>query len=435
MSEKLRDSKWDRDGVVYNILKDTPLPKMAKVSQYFDSKHIEDIASVVRTEFDKPEISKTIKKGMSICITCGSRGLASIDIIIREVVTNVKRLGGEPFIIPAMGSHGGATAKGQTQVVEGLGVTEEFCGAPIRATMETVKIGVNIDGKDVRIDKFAAASDGIIVLGRVKPHTAFRGKYESGLHKMCAIGLAKQEGAQICHVDGFGKMNHNVEAFGDAIFEKAPVIFGLGTVENAFDQTCIIEAIPVNEINNRETELLALAYSLMPRIYIQDIDILLVDQIGKNFSGDGMDPNITGTFSTPFANGGPNVQRYVVFDLSKETHGNALGLGQVDFSTKRVFDKIDYDSAYPNALTCTVVSGVKVPVILTNDKLAIQAAIFTCVGIDKKNPRIVRISNSSHISKIFVSEALKNEVENNENMNFESKFNELSFDNVDNLKV
>lgn len=435
MSENLRDSKWDRDGVIYKILKDTPLPKMAKVSQHFDSKHIEDIPSVVRAEFDKPEIAKTIKKGMSICITCGSRGLASIDVIIREVVTNVKRLGGEPFIIPAMGSHGGATAEGQQQVVEGLGVTEEFCGAPIRSTMETVIIGKNKDGIDVRIDKYAAASDGIIVLGRVKPHTAFRGKYESGLHKMCAIGLAKQEGAQVCHVDGFGKMDHNVEAFGDAILEKAPVIFGLATVENAFDQTCIIEAVPVNKINKREPELLSIAYSLMPKIYIDDIDILVIDQIGKNFSGDGMDPNITGSFSTPFATGGPNVQRYVVLDLSEETHGNALGLGQADFSTKRVYDKIDYDAAYPNALTCTVVTGVRVPLILKNDKLALQAAIFTCVGIDKKRPRIVRISNSSHITHIFVSEALKEDVKQNENMVFESDFSDISFDAEDNLEL
>ena len=266
-----------------------------------------------------------------------------------------------------MGSHGGATAKGQKEMLEGLGVTEEYVGAPIYSSMEVVHVGDTVDGKKVFIDKYAAESDGIIVAGRVKPHTAFRGEYESGIYKMMAIGLGKQKGAEETHEEGFGRMAYNVVTYGDTILKNAPILFGLAFIENAFDDTAIIEAVEKDKIAQREPELLEIAKSLMPAIEIKDFDVLIVDQIGKNFSGDGMDPNITATYCTPYASGGPVVQRYVVLDLSEETHGNALGAGMADLGTKRLFDKIDFDAAYPNALTCTVLMGAKVPVIMKND--------------------------------------------------------------------
>jgi len=435
MSTTFRDSSWDRDGVIAGILEPVKIPKMAKVRQLFNDSKIEDIPKAIEAEFNRPEITKTIKKDASIAITAGSRGIANIPLIIREVVKNVKRLGGRPFIIPAMGSHGGATAAGQKEMLEGLGITEEYIGAPIRSTMETTCIGINVDNKPVLIDAYAAASDGIIVVGRVKPHTAFRGDYESGLYKMMAIGLGKQKGAEVCHAEGFGRMAHNVVVFGDTILKNAPILFGLAILENAFDDTAIIQAIAREDIPAREPELLEKARSLMPAIGIKDIDILVVDKIGKNFSGDGMDPNITATYCTPYASGGPVVQRYVVLDLSDETHGNAMGAGMAEIGTKRMFDKIDFDAAYPNALTCTVLMGAKIPVIMKNDKTAIQAAIYTCVDIDKENPRIVRIANTSHIETIIVSEALKEEIAANSGLVLLEPFHEVEFDVDGNLNI
>ena len=435
MSTTFRDSSWDRDGVIAGILDPVRIPRMARVRQLFDDTRVDDIPKAIEEQFNKPEIAKTIKQDASIAITAGSRGIANIPVIIREVVRNVKRLGGKPFVIPAMGSHGGATAAGQKEMLEGLGVTEEFVGAPIRSTMETVQIGVNADNKPVLIDAYAAASDGIIVVGRVKPHTAFRGDYESGLYKMMAIGLGKQKGAEVCHAEGFGRMAHNVVAFGNTILNNAPILFGLAILENAFDDTAIIEAVAREAIPTREPELLDKARKLMPAIGIQDIDILVVDKIGKNYSGDGMDPNITATYCTPYASGGPVVQRYVVLDLSDETHGNAMGAGMAEIGTKRMFDKIDFDAAYPNALTCTVLIGAKIPVIMKNDKTAIQAAIFTCVDIDKDNPRIVRIANTSHIETIIVSEALADEVAANPSLELLEPFGEVEFDLEGNLNI
>lgn len=431
----LRNSEWDRNGVVAGILKDVALPKMALVEQSFDSKRIDDIPAVIRRELGKTEIASTLHGDMRVAITAGSRGIKNIVLILREIVSVLKNYGVTPFIIPAMGSHGGATAKGQVEVLNALGITEESVGAPIESTMETVHLGFTDDGKEVRIDKNAYNADGIVVVNRIKVHTAFHGRYESGLYKMMTIGLGKQEGAEICHSEGFGKMAHNIQYFGDVHVENRKILFGVGIVENAFDETSIIEAIPRERIKDREPELLDLARKMMPKLFFDDIDVMIVDQIGKNYSGSGQDPNITGAYGTPYVSGKPEVQRYVILDLSDETHGNGIGAGRAEFATKRLFDKLDFDSFYPNALTCTVITGAKVPMILNNDKLAIQAAVFTCVGIDKKNPRIVRISNTSNVRRIMVSEALAKEIEKSKNMRFLTNFKPFAFDGNGNLRI
>ena len=305
-----------------------------------------------------------------------------------------------------MGSHGGATAEGQRQMVESYGVTEEYIGAPIKSSMETVVIGHVKDGREVHMDKYASEADGVILLCRVKPHTAFRGEYESGMLKMLAIGVAKQQGAESCHAHGFGEMAKNVVDFGKVYLEKANILFGLAAMENSFDNTCKIEAVLKEDIVKREPELLKEAKALMPKIMFPKFDVLIIDQIGKNFSGDGADPNVSATYCTPYASGGPEFERYAVLDLSEETHGNAIGMGMADVSTKRLYDKVDFDACYPNALTSTVLSGVKVPLILNTDELAIKTAIFSAVHADKANPKIVRIKNTSHIDEIWISEAL-----------------------------
>jgi len=433
MTSKLRDSAWDHDGIIRSILDPVVIPKMAVVRQRFDGAAIGDIPAAISGEFTRPEIAAAIEPGMSIAITVGSRGLANLPIIVREIVGNVKKLGGVPFIFPAMGSHGSATADGQRAMLEGFGVTESAVGAPIRATMETVVVGQTSKGQDVHADRYAANADGIIVLGRVKPHTAFRGVYESGLMKMMAIGIGKQKGAEACHTEGFGKMAENVPAFGKVILERTNVLFGIAVLENAFDETARIEAIPKREIERREPELLKLAKALMPSILIPRFDVLIVDKIGKNFSGDGADPNITGTYCTPYASGGPEFERYVVLDISEETHGNSLGVGMADVTTKRLYDKTDFDASYPNALTSRVVATVKMPMVMESDKLAIQAALFTCVHADLRAPKIVRILNTSHLGDISISESLLHEAAGSDRMEVIEDAREFDFDASGNL--
>jgi hypothetical protein len=396
----------DTMGIVSELVKDIQLPKMAKVRQRFFRERIEDVPAAVRAGLAKDEIVRTIKPGMHIAITGGSRGVANIAVILREIAAFVKEKGGHPFIIPAMGSHGGATAEGQVEVLDSYGITEAFCGCPIRATMDTLQIGITAEQHPVFIDRYAAEADGIIVVNRVKPHTCFRGPYESGLMKMMAIGLGKQKGADVCHEAGFKHMAKMVPLFANAILANSNILFGLATLENPFDETCKVISLTKGEIPEKEPALLCEAKSLMPRILLGETDVLIVDKIGKNFSGDGMDPNITGTFCSPYASGGIKAQRVVVLDLSDETHGNAVGMGMADVATKRLFEKADLEKTYPNGFTSTIISNVKIPVLLKNDKEAIQAAIKICNEIDKGRPRMIRIANSLHIEYIYISEAL-----------------------------
>jgi len=433
MGEKFRDSQWDRHGVIDDILKSVRIPRMARVAQKFEDTTIRDIPAALAKEFDKKEIAGTIKPGMSIAVTAGSRGIANIAVILKETVDQLKKLGAKPFLFPAMGSHGGATAEGQLLILKSYGITEESMGCPIKSSMETVVIGQTPEGKPISVDKYANEADGIVAVARIKPHTAFRGKFESGLLKMLAIGMGKQKGAEGCHDEGFGRMAYNVEVYADVIMAKTKVLFGIAIVENAFDNTCLVESVLAENFKEREPELLQKARDWMPRIYIPKFDILIVDQIGKNFSGDGADPNISGSYCTPFASGGPEWQRYVILDLSEETHGNAIGLGMADFSTKRVFDKLDFDATYPNGFTSTVVSGVRVPVILKSDELAIKSAIFVCTNIDKTKPKIVRIKNTSHIEEISISEALVDEAKTHTNMTMLEEPKEVIFDKDGNL--
>ena len=433
MSQGTRASLWDRNGVIQAMLKPVQLPKMAVVRQLFDRNEITDIPAVVGSELSRDWVRKGVKPGMSIAITVGSRGIADIALIVREIVRNLKALGAQPFLFPAMGSHGGATDEGQRQVLEGYGVTEQYVGAPIRATMETKVIGRSRDGQAVHLDRYAAEADGIIVVGRVKPHTAFRGAYESGLMKMMAIGMGKQRGAEICHAEGFGKMAERVYDFGTTVLANAKILFGVAIIENAYDRVARIEAIPKKEIEAREPVLLKEARSLMPRILFPEFDVLIVDTIGKNFSGDGADPNITGTYCTPYASGGPTIQRYVVLDISDETHGNSLGVGMADVTTKRLFDKTDFDASYPNALTSRVLKTVRMPMVLVNDRQAIQAALFACVNIGPKGARIVRIPDTSHMEEIRISEALFPEAQAHPQVEIVEAPGELVFDEEGNL--
>ncbi|HAE61656.1 MAG TPA: hypothetical protein DCG38_04925 [Eubacteriaceae bacterium] len=425
-------------GVVSDMLKDVKLPKMIKVKQNFQREKINDISAALRSELMNDKIKSTIKPGMKIAITGGSRGVANIALIIKEVASFVKELGAEPFIIPAMGSHGGATAEGQVEVLESFGITEEYCGCPIKASMETKQIGYTDETAFERqfpvfIDKYAAEADGIILVNRIKTHPAFRGTYESGLMKMMTIGLGKQKGAETCHEVGVKHLAALIPLFGNAILKNANVLFGVGTIENPFDETCKIIALTNKEIPEKEPALLLESKTLMPKILIEKTDVLIVDKIGKNFSGDGMDPNITGTFPTPYASGGIDAQRVVLLDLSDETHGNANGLGMAHMVTKRLFDKSDLEKTYPNSLTAKIVKNIKIPMILKSDKEAIQAAVKTCVDINKESPDIIRIPNSLHIEYIEISESLLEKAKQIPDMEILDEAKDFSFDINGNL--
>ena len=419
--------------IVSELVKNVGIPNMYKVRQKFSTQKIEDIPAEIVKQLSRPEIENSIRPGMSIAITAGSRGISNIALITKEIVVFVQSKGAHPFIIPAMGSHGGATAEGQREILRDYGITEESMGCPLRATMETVPIGDTEESHKVLIDRYAAEADAIIAVGRIKPHTAYRGPYESGVMKMLTIGLGKQQGAEVCHESGFKNMGRLVPLFGKAILKNSNVIFGVGIIENAYEDTYKIVSLTPQEIIDKEPALLDEAKSKMPKIIIPETDVLIVDKIGKNYSGDGMDPNITGTFCTPYASGGIISQRVVVLDLSKETHGNAIGLGMAHVTTKRAYEKVDFEKTYPNSITSTVLDVSKIPVVMASDKDAIAVAIKTCNEIDKINVRLVRIPNSLHLDEIFISEALLEEAKKNPDIEIISGPEQWAFDESGNL--
>lgn len=423
------------NNVITTLASDVKLPKMVKVRQILDDSHIplEDIAKVVYNELKDRGLSERIKPGMSIAITCGSRGVANIAVITKAIVDFVKDCKGEPFVFPAMGSHGGATAEGQTEILTGYGVTEEFIGCPIRSSMDTIQLGETENGMPVYIDKNAYEADGIILCGRVKAHTAFRGPYESGILKMAVIGMGKQKGAENVHRDGFYELGRMLPIIAKVIFDKTKILGAIALAENAFDQTCLIKGMLKEEIFDEEPKILALSKERLGCIYYDDIDVLVVDRIGKDISGDGMDPNITGRYAVPYIKGDRKIQHIAVLDLTDKTHGNCNGLGLADVTTKRLVEKIDVDETYPNVVTSTVLCTPKIPLFTHSDKACIQIALRTCNHINREKPRIVRIKDTMNIEEIYISEGMLEETYSNNNIEIIDDPKEWKFNEDDNL--
>lgn len=424
----------EENGVVRSLLKDVTIPKMALVHQSFPRPVVGDVQKRVRELMNMQKISSTIKPGMIIAITCGSRGIANIKEIIREICNCVREKGAIPFIVPSMGSHAGADADGQRQVLYGFGVTEEYCNAEIKSCMNTVCIGKTDDGRNVWIDENASKADGIIVVGRIKAHTDFRGPCESGLMKMMVIGLGKQRGAETFHKDGPKNMAKNLLSFGNAILKNAKILFGIGIIENAYEETAAIEALTASEIPKQEPKLLEYSKSLMPKSFIQDVDVLIIDQVGKDISGDGMDPNITGRYCNPYVSGGMNIGKIAILDLSKNTHGQMVGIGYGDTTTMRCFSKCDFEASYPNALTSTTFTPFRIPMVLPSDFEAIAACIKYSGCSDASRLRVMRIHDTLHMGDIWVSESLLEEVQKNGNMKVLKEPSDMPFDKEGNLK-
>jgi len=420
-------------GILQELVKNIPVPKMAKVKVTFDNSHIDNLSEQLLERLDRAEIVDQIKPGMEIAIAVGSRGLDRLVELTKCTVQFLQDQGAKPFIVPSMGSHGGATAEGQREVLAHLGVTEESVGCEIRSSMEVVKLGELPNGLPVYVDQYAASADGIVVINRIKPHTAFRGPVESGIMKMISIGLGKQKGAEACHQLGFKYMAENVPAMAKMIMAEKPILFGVATVENAFDKVAVVETLTPSEIIEKEASLQEKAKALLPKLFFEQLEVLVIDQIGKNISGDGMDPNITGRYPTPYAHGGPDVNKMVVLDLTHETEGNANGVGTADFTTQRLVDKMNLEVTYANGLTSTVVAPTKIATTLANDKETIQAAIKTSNILDFTKVKMVRIKNTLVLSEIEVSEALIDYVNQHPQMEVVSPLFDLPFDDNGNL--
>lgn len=415
------------------ILKDVYIPPLALVRQKLPRPKIDHVCDAVCDELKSSALPSKLRDGMSVAISCGSRGITNIAEIIREISNFCRSYGAKPFIVPAMGSHGGATDDGQAEVLKSLGVTEEFCGSPIRSSMETVRLGTTPEGYPIYLDRYASQADGIIVVGRIKAHTAFRGEYESGLMKMMAVGLGKRDGAQVCHMTGFRLIDTIISSVANGILQHANILLGMAIVENAYDETCILRALEPQKIPLEEPKLLVRAKELMGRIYLPETDLLIIDRIGKNISGDGADPNVTGNFCCPYASGGLKAEKRIVLDMTDETHGNAMGIGLYDATTQRLFDKINFDVTYINPLVSSAINMAKIPMIMNSDHDAIAACLKSTPEIDHDNPRIIRIKDSAHIDEIYVSQAHYAEVLADSRMELLSSFEPMEFSPEGNL--
>jgi hypothetical protein len=392
---------------IEELLGEVEPPRVALVEQRVDAPPaLEDIRAAVGEALRSVEIPTG-----SVAIGVGSRGVGRIGDVVEALVGFFKEAGADPFVVPAMGSHGASTAEGQARVLAHLGVSEERIGCPVKATMEAVKIGETSSGVTVYMDKNAFDADSVVVVNRIKPHTAFRGTVESGPTKMLAIGLGKQKGAHSVHAAGWGNIHETIPEAARVAVETGKVAFGLAVLENADEEPYKVAAIPAEKLEEGEAPLLEEAKRNLLRLPFEEIDVLVVDEIGKNISGDGADPNVTGRYPTPYASGGPNVERLVFLDLTPETGGNANGLGAADVVTERLTSNMDRPATYLNALTSTTPYPVKIPMVMPNDRMAIAAALTMCAGVSPPEARLVRIKNTLKLRRMWVSEALLKEVD------------------------
>ena len=408
------------------LVENVKLPRFVRVRQEFPHSELTDEEVLKIFNEQVKAMEGRVKPGQRICITAGSRGIDHMPMVLKAISDWVRSQGGSPFIVPAMGSHGGAVAEGQRALLESLGITEETIGCPILSSMETVHIDT-VDGLEVHIDKNAYEADGIILCNRIKAHTSFNGPFESGLMKIIAIGLGKQHGAYTCHAMGDDHMSERIEAIGKSVIRNANVLFGTALLENAFDKTFKLEVIASEDIEKREPELLKEAKAAMGRLYFDDCDILVVRAIGKNYTGAGMDPNVVGRCVNPKLKMGIESQRLCILDLSDESHGNATGMGRADFAPKRFFDKISMDDTYPNGITSYSISAYRIPMIMDNDKESIQAAVVSSLNINYDDPRIIVIDNSLEIEEILISEAMIEEARGIKGLSIVSEPFELEF--------
>ncbi|MHB1422181.1 MAG: nickel pincer cofactor-dependent isomerase, group 22 [Gemmataceae bacterium] len=424
-------------------------PRLVRIRQQFERPMVADIPAAVTAALEPLNLSQRIKPGQTVALTAGSRGIANIPLVLRSTAAYLKKLGAKPFLVPAMGSHGGGTVEGQRRIVESYGITEEFVGVPLRASMDTVQVGVTAEGFPVLLDRIASESDHIGVVARVKPHTGYHGPIESGLMKMMMIGLGKHAGALLYHrilldhpFDGV------VRSVGRTLMKAAPITFGLALVENAYDETAIIEGVAPEKFEPCEERLLSEARRLLMRLPFRIADLLIVDEIGKNISGSGMDTNVVGrkrayrplTLPSPPGGGQVMVPRDIPFmrliyvrGLSAKTHGNATGVGLADFTSTRLVRQMDYRPTVINCLTAGYPEGAFVPVHFDTDREVIDAALAIIGTREPEQARILRIRNTLQLEELDVSEPCLEEAERQTEFTAAGRPRPLEFDAEGNL--
>ena len=414
-------------------------PKMLRIRQHFDAPTVEDIPAAVSEEITRLNLSARVKPGQSVAVSVGSRGINNIALITKSLVEELKALGLEPFLVTAMGSHGGGIAEAQREIIEGYGVTEEYVGAPIKASMETVQVGQTEDGVPVFFDKYAFEADHVAVVGRIKPHTDFVGEIESGLHKMMLIGLGKHKGAALYHqAIVHYSFDRIIRSVGQQVIDQCGVLLGLGIVENQYDQTALLKGVAPEELVEREKELLVLAKKWMPRLPFDHVDLLIVDEIGKNISGAGMDTNVVGRkFHDNHAaeKEYPKVTRILVRGLTPETHGNASGIGTAEYAHRRAVEEMDREITYINCMTGNHPSGAHIPLYFDTDQICIEKALQTVGLREPGEERIMRIHNTLDLGELLVSEAYRAEVEAREDLSIVEEAAPMPFDTSGDLPL
>ncbi|MFQ6133976.1 MAG: lactate racemase domain-containing protein [Armatimonadota bacterium] len=396
-------------------------PPFYEIRQALSAPALDDVERSVLEALRGSALSAKIPQGGDIAITAGSRGIANVPVIIGAIVAYVRECGGEPFIVPAMGSHGGATAEGQVATLADLGITEESVEAPIRSSMETVVVGETPSGVEVRMDRIAAEADGIVAMSRIKPHTDYSGPVESGLCKMLAIGLGNHEGATLVHSYGPKGMREMVPDSARVIIENSRVLLGLAVIENSAAQTAYVEAVEPTDFAKRDNELLPRAKDWAPKLPFDELDILIIRWMGKDLSGTGIDTKVVGRLmdwrepDPPT----PNIGTIGVLGLTPGSHGNAVGIGMADLTTQRLVDSISREATQTNAITARSISRAKIPTTVASDRELLEVALGQATPPQQEAPRIAIIQDTLHLQTLHISEALLAEAEGNENVTVE----------------
>lgn len=390
-----------------------PLPRMHRVRQQFDNRRLEDVAGTVRAQLARPEVRETIRPGARIAVAVGSRGIRDLYTVVETTVSCLKEMGAEPFIVSAMGSHGGGTEEGQREVLAGYGITPENLGVPVITSVDTVLLGHAPSGRPIWFDRTAFEADLVVPINRIKLHTDFVGPLQSGLCKMLVIGLGNHKGCSAVHEEDPEHFAQIIEETARVILEKAPIGFGVAVLENAYDQTSQVEAVPARGLIEREKELVLQARANMPCILLPEADVIVCQEIGKDVSGAGFDPNILGRSSVlkTFVLHIPRYQKLVLTRVTEASHGNGIGIGLFDVVTRQAAEAVDWESTYANAIACNCLGDASIPCTVEDEETAVRVALKCCRGIDRDHPKIIRIQNTLHLEYIQVSDALLPDVE------------------------
>lgn len=401
-----------------------------RIRQIFDQEKLADPAAEVSSELARIGLGRRVKPGMRVGITAGSRGIANIAAIVKRIAREVKSCGGEPFVLAAMGSHGGGTAEGQRAVLAGYGIDEQTMGVPVVSSTEVVELACLPNGLKVYFDRTALESDGVVVVNRVKVHTAFKSDIESGLSKMLAVGLGNPKGARLVHSLGLAGLKDRMVEFAQVILDRAPILCGVGILENAYDQTCRILAGGPDEVMDIDRELLRHCKRLMPGLPVDRLDVLLVREIGKNISGTGMDTNIVGGIRAydPEEYTPPQINKIIIQNLSEHTNGNAMGMGLADIITRQAYEKIDFKATYTNAVTATFLDRARLPLVAENDYEAFDLALKTSWRLPGVAPRVLILKNTLELAEMYVSPAVWEELKGRPSIEAVGPWQELSFD-------